>query len=119
MKALKISNKLLDDGYFPVCLYNDLTEKSGKKFIINETEIAVFKVDGKIYVLNNICPHQLSAIIYDGFIEDCFVVCPAHGWKFNLETGKLPTGGNGLQVYENIIENGVIAAKVFPKKFNW
>lgn len=119
VKDLKISDDLISQGFFPICLLNELTEKSGKKFIINETEIAVFKVDEKIYVMHNICPHQHSAIIYDGFIEDCYVVCPAHGWQFNLETGKLPKGGNGLQVYQSVIENGIVAAKVFPKQYKW
>ena len=51
-------------------------------------EIAVFKIDSKVFALSNICPHQHTALIYDGFVEDGCVVCPAHGWKFNLRTGK-------------------------------
>ena len=41
--------------------------------------------------MSNICPHQQTRLIYDGFVEDEFVVCPAHGWKFNLGTGKKDT----------------------------
>ena len=88
------------DGFQRVCSINDLEEMKGKRFIVLDTDIAIFLVNKKIYALGNICPHQHSALIYDGFLEDEFVVCPAHGWKFNLTTGNTHNGGKGLQTYE-------------------
>jgi nitrite reductase/ring-hydroxylating ferredoxin subunit len=58
-------------------------------------------------------------LIYDGFIEDEFVVCPAHGWMFNLESGKTPTGGRGLEAYESTIVEGEVYVKVEEKKYSW
>ncbi len=66
---------------------SELRENQGKRFLINDVDIAVFKVNGEIFVLNNVCPHQHTSIIYDGIIEDGCIVCPAHGWMFNLKTG--------------------------------
>lgn len=111
--------KLNDNGFTKVCHINDLSESNGKRFIINNTEIALFKVKDEIFALNNICPHQHTALIYDGFIEDGCVVCPAHGWKFNLKTGKKPSGSKGLDSYEVKIEQGVVFVKVNPKEFRW
>jgi len=102
-----------------VCKINDLKEKEGKKFIIDEVEIALFKIDGEIFAVNNICPHQHSAIIYDGFVENYHVVCPAHGWEFNLRTGKLRSGGKGLNAYETKIENENVYVKVYKKQLKW
>lgn len=107
------------EEYFFVCKADELREKEGKKFIINDVEIALFKVDGKIYALNNLCPHQHSALIYDGFIEEGNVVCPAHGWEFDLKTGRTRSGCKGLDTYEVKIENGKVYAKVYQKEFKW
>lgn len=106
-------------GFTKVCKYSDLKEKVGQRFIIDDVEVAVFKVDGKVYALNNICLHQKASIIYDGFIEDGKVVCPAHGWQYDLKTGKIHQGVSGLDVYEvKIIEDDVFI-KVFEKRLKW
>jgi nitrite reductase/ring-hydroxylating ferredoxin subunit len=102
-----------------LCQMNDLPENIGKKFIINDVEIAVFKINSKVFALSNICPHQQTHLIYDGFIEDEFVVCPAHGWKFNLRTGKKDSGSNGLDSYPIIISENNVFVKVHFKKINW
>ena len=107
------------DGFTKVCSIKEIEENVGKRFIINNTDIAVILVNNEVHVIENICPHQHSALIYDGFIEDEFVVCPAHGWKFNLKTGKTPTGGRGLETYETKVVKGYVYAKVVEKKFSW
>ena len=107
------------ENFSYVCDQKDLEEKIGKKFILNDTEIAIFKVSGEIFALSNICPHQQTHLIYDGFIEEDFVVCPAHGWKFNLKTGKKDSGSNGLQVYPVNVVDDKIYVKVHSKKINW
>ena len=106
-------------GFQRICSLKDLHENVGKRFIVNDVEIAVFLVKKKVFVLSNICPHQHSALIYDGFIEDEFVVCPAHGWMFNLQSGKTPTGGRGLETYESTIVDDEVYAKVEEKKYSW
>lgn len=107
------------DGFHRVCSVDDLEERKGKRFILSDTEIAIFLINKKIYALSNICPHQHSALIYDGFLEDEFVVCPAHGWKFNLKTGNTPHGGKGLQTYETKLVGNDVFVKLEEKKFSW
>ena len=111
--------KLEEEGFTFLCQLNDLQENIGKKFIINDVEIAVFKINSKVFALSNICPHQQTHLIYDGFIEDEFVVCPAHGWKFNLRTGKKDSGSNGLQVYPVEVIDDKVYVKVTPKELKW
>lgn len=106
-------------GFMKVCEYDDLQEKVGKRFFVDDVEVAVFKVDGKVYALNNICPHQHSALMYDGFIEGCKVICPAHGWEFNLSDGKMAKGRKGLDSYEVKIVNNDVYVKVYKKELNW
>jgi 3-phenylpropionate/trans-cinnamate dioxygenase ferredoxin subunit len=109
----------MEDRFTKVCKVSELRENQGKRFIINDVDIAVFKVNGEIFVLNNICPHQHTSVIYDGFIEDGCVVCPAHGWMFNLITGKQPTGARGLDSYQVKIIDDELFAIVKAKELKW
>lgn len=109
----------MEETYTKICSLSDLKENQGKRFLINDVELAVFKVNNEVFVLNNICPHQHTALIYDGFIEDGCVVCPAHGWMFNLKTGRQPTGARGLDTYQVKIINDEVYAIVKAKELNW
>lgn len=117
---------MINQKFYRVCSVLELSEKEGKRFIVpsadnsnDEVEIAIFKVDGEIFALSNICPHQHTALIYDGFIEDNCVVCPAHGWKFDLRTGNQPNGRKGLDKYQVKIEGGEVYVSAQSKKINW
>jgi len=109
----------MEDGFTKVCKVSELRENQGKRFLINDVDIAVFKVNGEIFVLNNVCPHQHTSVIYDGFIEDGCVVCPAHGWMFNLKTGAQPTGARGLDSYQVKIIDDEVFAIVKAKELKW
>jgi len=119
MKNSDHSKQLEDEGFTFICSIEDLIESIGKKFIINDTEIAVFKINSEVFAVSNICPHQQTHLIFDGFIEDEFVVCPAHGWKFNLRTGKKDSGSNGLQVYPIEVVDDKVYVKVLPRQMRW
>jgi NAD(P)H-dependent nitrite reductase small subunit len=102
-----------------VCKTSDLSEGFGRRFMIDDVDVAIFKVDGEIYALSNICPHQKAAIIHNGFLEDGKVVCPAHGWEFNLKDGCQHGGRRGLDSYEIKIENDDVFVKVFTRELDW
>lgn len=107
------------EGFTNVCPFESLKEKTGKRFLVDDVEVAVFRTGREVYAVSNICPHQHTALIYDGFIEDGCVVCPAHGWMFNLQTGRLPSGSRGLDSYPAKVIDGNVFIKVFKKEFNW
>ena len=102
-----------------ICNLKDLKENVGRRFMVDDVDVAVFKVEGKVYAVSNICPHQKSPIIHDAFLEEGNIVCPAHGWEFRLEDGKQPTGRNGLDSYEVKVENDEVYVKVYEKEWDW
>ncbi len=117
MKNSILSEELT--GFTKICKIDQLKEFEGKRFIVDEIEIALIKKGSEVYAISNICPHQHSALIYDGFIEEGYVVCPAHGWMFDLKTGKLPSGSKGLDTYEVKISDNDVYVKVTQKNWNW
>jgi nitrite reductase/ring-hydroxylating ferredoxin subunit len=69
---------------------DEIKEGAAKLVRVKNEEIAVFKHEGKIFAMQNNCPHeggQLSA----GWIEDGAAVCPLHGYKFDLTNGACAT----------------------------
>jgi NAD(P)H-dependent nitrite reductase small subunit len=111
--------KKIPEGYKKVCNLSELKDEIGKQIFIDDVEIAVFKVDGEVFALNNICPHQQTHLIHEGFIEDCKIACPVHGWKFDLKTGNLNENRRGLQSFEVKVFDNDICVKVIDKKINW
>ena len=47
------------DGFKKICKVSDLREKEGKRFLVDDVDIAVFKVDGNIYALPSDAPRVL------------------------------------------------------------
>lgn len=107
------------NGFTKICRYDELKEKTGRRFFVDDVEIALFKVEEKIYALSNICPHQKTHLIHEGFIEEGKVTCPVHGWQFALLTGRLADGRKGLDSFEVKIIDNVVYVKVTEKKLNW
>jgi ferredoxin-nitrite reductase len=71
----------------------DIAEGAGKLVRMKGEEMAVFKNNGKLYGVQNICPHE-GGQLCNGWIEGGAVVCPLHGYKFDLETGACSTDPN-------------------------
>jgi len=79
MKNSKHLNRLELEGFEYISKLDELEENVGRRFIVNNIEVAVFKINSEVFALSNICPHQQTHLIYDGFVEDQFVVCPHMG----------------------------------------
>ena len=69
---------------------DEIAEGSGKAITVSGTEIAVFRCEGQLYATQNWCPHAGSALAA-GALDGGAVVCPAHGYRFDLRTGACAT----------------------------
>jgi ferredoxin-nitrite reductase len=68
----------------------EIAEGVGKLVRLKGDEMAVFKSNGKLYGVQNICPHE-GGQLCNGWIDGGEVVCPLHGYKFDLKTGACST----------------------------
>lgn len=50
-------------------------------------DLAVYGVEGEVYVTDNICTHG-NARLCDGFLEDHEIECPLHQGRFDVRSGK-------------------------------
>ena len=93
---------------FRVCPLDDLPEGLGKKIRSGKHIIAVFKYNGRVFALQNACPHQ-HADLAEGYIQDMKLYCRLHHWAFNLEDGTYAFNPDlRLKTYKVIIDNGIV-----------
>ncbi len=71
-----------------VSALKDLPPGGARAVQFGYKEVGVFNVDGKLYAVDNICPHR-GGPLSDGRLEGGVVSCPWHGWQFDVTTGAL------------------------------
>ena len=67
----------------------DLPEEGKGKVLLlaDGREVAIFRKDGKLFAIDNICPHE-GGPLGEGTLEGTCVTCPWHGWQFDITNGK-------------------------------
>jgi nitrite reductase/ring-hydroxylating ferredoxin subunit len=53
---------------------------------VDGRSVAVFNVAGRFYAIDNLCPHR-GGPLGEGDVEGAVVVCPWHGWRWDVTTG--------------------------------
>ena len=87
---LKADKKRLEEsGFYEVCSIQDLDEKCAKTVFINGENIAIFKYDGKLSAVHNVCKHQMGPLGEGKIIDGC-ITCPWHGYQYKPEDGQSP-----------------------------
>ena len=90
-KEAKIDTTSLfqEDGFVDACSASDIPENRACIVTIAEERVAIFKYDGKISALSNVCQHQ-NGPLGEGKIVDGCVTCPWHGYQYLPESGASP-----------------------------
>ena len=96
--------------YVKIAEVTDVLPGEKKKFTLNNKTILLANVDGAFYALDNRCPHMGGALS-GGDLEGGTLVCPRHGAKFDIRTGK--SVGNAKLAFVSV---KVSDAKTFPVK---
>ncbi|MBI1893684.1 MAG: Rieske (2Fe-2S) protein, partial [Candidatus Rokubacteria bacterium] len=66
---------------------DEIEPGTGKLIQVNGLEIAVFNVGGQFYASGAVCPHE-GGPLEDGTLDGEVVICPWHGFDFDLKTGE-------------------------------
>ena len=73
--------------------------------------LCVARVGGEIAVMSNICPHN-EGPLGQGMVEDGRVVCPYHGWAFDVKTGAaLHDPDAHVPIYEAVVRDGQLLVR--------
>jgi nitrite reductase/ring-hydroxylating ferredoxin subunit len=95
----------------------DLADGSGKVVSVSGIDVAVFRVDGKFFAIDNKCLHR-GGPLGEGELRGQTVVCPWHGWKYDVATGSLeiiPT--LKVSMYKVVVEGPEVFIEIpLPKQ---
>lgn len=99
---------------YEVCRVDQLIEGRGRPVRAGGRYLAAFLVEGTVHVIDNICLHVESPLDGGPVVDGC-VICPWHGWTYDLATGEHLSGLGrepGLQVYPVAVVEGVVTIRV-------
>jgi nitrite reductase/ring-hydroxylating ferredoxin subunit len=104
----------------------DLTEGGRRLLEVDGKIIGVIRANGRLRAFLNQCPHQGGPVCEGRLIhrveevlgenktylrmrfveEDLHIVCPWHGWEFNMETGRCAGDGKHSLKRFDVVERG-------------
>lgn len=106
---------LLKDGFYDAGLVSEIPDDCAKTVFIKDQNIAIFKYDGKVSAVHNVCKHQMGPL-GEGKIVDGCITCPWHGYQYLPENGQSPPPFKEiLHTYEVKVLNGNVWVNPSPK----
>jgi len=76
-------------GFVDACSVESIPDECAAVVSLSGERVAIFKFDGKICAISNVCRHQ-NGPLGEGKIIDGCVTCPWHGYQYLPETGASP-----------------------------
>lgn len=91
----------------------DLPPGTGKAFTVAGHELALFNADGRVFAIDNICPHD-GAPLAEGSLEGTTITCPWHAAEFDLTSGKVltPPAVEDIHSYPVFVNAGTIEVEL-------
>jgi nitrite reductase (NADH) small subunit len=105
---------MLTKSLIKVAHIDDIPDEGGIAYLLpNKEQIAIFKIQGEVYAIQNKCPHKNENVLARGIIgnkkEKIVVACPMHKKLFNLKTGEAIQHNCGnVKTYKIFIKNNIV-----------
>jgi nitrite reductase/ring-hydroxylating ferredoxin subunit len=98
---------------FVACLKeSELQEGKMKAVRVKGNPILLAKVNNQVFGVSNNCPH-MGCEFQGGILTGYVVMCPCHGWKFDLRNGQYQENPyTALTCYTCKVENGKVLVEI-------
>ncbi|HWC59917.1 MAG TPA: Rieske 2Fe-2S domain-containing protein [Verrucomicrobiae bacterium] len=77
------------NAFIDACAVTDIPENRARIVCISGERVAIFKYDGKISAVSNVCQHQNGPLGEGKIVHGC-ITCPWHGYQYQPDTGASP-----------------------------
>ncbi len=92
-KKDKTAAVIIENDWQYVCRLDEIEESRAKMAVIDNERIAIFKYDGKLSAVHNVCKHQMGPLSEGKVVDGC-ITCPWHGYQYKPEDGCAPAPFN-------------------------
>jgi ferredoxin-thioredoxin reductase catalytic chain len=89
----------------PVLRADDLAPGQIRHVSVGKRDIAVARVADEYYVLGNLCRHAFGPL-GEGFMDGYEVMCPWHGWRYDVRTGHTDHPDADVKTYPVTVRDG-------------
>lgn len=104
----------IDAEFFDVCSVEQIPEKRAYVASLGGERVAVFKYDGKVSAISNVCRHQ-NGPLGEGRIVDGCVTCPWHGFQYQPDCGASPPPfTDKVETFDVRVKNGRVLVNPAP-----
>jgi nitrite reductase (NADH) small subunit len=101
--------------FIPACDLADVPPGRAHVCSVGTFEVAIFNVDGRLYAINNTCPHS-GGPLGEGWIRGRVVTCPWHAWSFDVTTGKMTLGDySSVECFDVKVEGTQVSVASEPR----
>ena len=77
---------MMDANWTAITRAENIPPQEGRPVSVGGMEIALFNLGDRFAAIENACPHR-GGPLCDGIVSGAVVVCPLHGWRFDLAAG--------------------------------
>jgi nitrite reductase (NADH) small subunit len=100
-------------SFVRVARTSDIPVGKGRLVESSDIPVAVFNAgQGRFYAVSAQCPHE-DGPLADGWLEGDAVVCPWHGFDFDVATGACrASDGLSIAVYRTRVSNGIVEVEL-------
>jgi methionine sulfoxide reductase heme-binding subunit len=88
-KRADVPASLGPSEWVDVCRVDEIPEKRAKIVTVSGERVAIFRYDGKVSAVSNVCQHQ-NGPLGEGRILDGCITCPWHGYQYLPDSGASP-----------------------------
>lgn len=96
-------------AWFKTFPFTELQDGQGRRIVVDGLPIAIFRVQDQVYATEDTCSHA-EASLAEGWLEGKVVVCPRHGARFDITSGRalsLPAI-TGVATFPAKVEDGYV-----------
>lgn len=94
----------------PLCREKDLHPGEARHVKVGKSDIALVRVADEFYALSNICRHTYGPLA-EGLVEGHYLVCPWHGWRYDVRDGSTDHPDADVKTYEVFARHGCVFLK--------
>jgi 3-phenylpropionate/trans-cinnamate dioxygenase ferredoxin subunit len=73
--------------FLEVATTDEIAPGGSKLVEMDGVRVAIFNLDGEYYAIEDVCTHDGGPLVEGKIVNDCEVMCPRHGARFDIRTG--------------------------------
>ncbi len=99
-------------NWFDVAPASEFAAGDWRSIDLDGTQVAVFNLDGEYYAIEDVCTHD-GGILTGGTLEGEEIICPRHGARFSVKTGKVlaPPAYEDVSRFPVQVANGMVQVR--------